>query len=237
MAMDYTNYIQSIANLTALANPALPVADMPPEFQQIIPQMIDFAEKKIYRELDVIDTIWSSQSTLTRKSRVVIPPPARYGSYITFQNVSILIPSPPQRVQLQPVTIQYLNSVWGTEATLAVPLYFAPYRQDAFFVGPYPDKNYTFEVLGTYRPEPLSPSHPETFLTEYMPDIFLAASMIFISSYMRDFGAASDNPQQAQSWEAQYNNLVKGAMLESLRQKFAGPAWTSLSAIPIAPDR
>ena len=91
--------------------------------------------------------------------------------------------------------------------------------------------------MGTYRPEPLSPSHPETFLTEYMPDIFLAASMIFITGYQRDFGAQSDNPQQAQSWEAQYNNLVKGAMLESLRQKFAGPAWTSLSAIPIAPDR
>jgi hypothetical protein len=61
--------------------------------------------------------------------------------------------------------------------------------------------------------------------------------MIFITGYQRDFGAQSDNPQQAQSWEAQYNNLVKGAMLESLRQKFSGPGWTSLSAIPIAPDR
>jgi len=54
---------------------------------------------------------------------------------------------------------------------------------------------------------------------------------------MRDFGAQSDNPQQSQSWEAQYQTLAKGAMLESLRQKLAGPAWTSLSAIPIASER
>ena len=237
MAMDYESYVQSVANLTALADPALPVSAMPPEFQQIIPQMIDYSEKRIYRELDVVDTVWTSQGTMVRKSRVVTPPPARYGSYITIQNVSILLPNPPQRVVLQPVTIFYLNSVWGTEATLSVPRYFAPYRQDSFFVGPYPDKNYTFEVLGTYRPEPLSPTHPETFLTQFMPDIFLAASMIFISSYMRDFGAASDTPQQAQSWESTYQNLIKGAALESLRQKFAGVGWTSLSAMPIAQER
>lgn len=228
--MDYQSYVASLANLMA-TDPTTP------EFENFLPNCIAYAEKRCYRELDVVDTIWTSQGTMTRKSRVVLPPPARYGSYITIQNVSIIIDNPPQRVSLQPTTISYLNYVWGTDATLAVPVYFAPYRQDSFFVGPYPDKNYTFEVLGTYRPEALSPTHTETFLTQYMPDIFLAASMIFASGYMRDFGSQSDNPQQAQSWEAQYQNLIKGAMLESLRQKFAGPAWTSLSAIPIAPER
>lgn len=237
MAMDYTNYVQSIANLTALADPTLPIGDMPIEFQQMIPNMIDYAEKRIYRELDVVDTIWTSQGTTTRKSRVVITPPARYGNYITVQNVSIILDSPPQRVNLQPTTVSYLNYVWGTDATLSVPQYFAPYRQDSFFIGPYPDRNYVIEIMGTYRPEPLSPTHTETFLTQFMPEIFLAASMIFASGYQRDFGSQSDNPAQAQSWESQYQNLIKGAMLESLRQKFAGPAWTSLSAIPVAPER
>lgn len=228
--MNYSEYVASLANLMA-TDPTTP------EFQIFLPNCIDYAEKRIYRELDVVDTVWTSQGTMTRKSRTFVPPQANFGNFITIQAISILIPNPPQRVNLQPVTIFYLNSVWGTEATLTVPRYFAPYRQDAVFIGPYPDQNYTAEVLGTYRPEPLSASHPETFLTVYMPDLFLAASMVFSSGYMRDFGAQSDNPQQSQSWEAQYQTLAKGAGLESLRQKFAGPAWTSLSAIPIAQDR
>jgi hypothetical protein len=231
--MDYTSYIAQVANLMA-TDPNTP------EFQLMIPGMINYAEKRIYRELDVVDTIWTSSTTCTPRDRVLITPPARYGSYITLTTVSLVGEDPPNipfRIQLQPVTIFYLNSVWGTPKTTAKPQYFAPYRQDSFYLGPWPDRAYTIEVQGTYRPEPLSPTHPETFLTQFMPDIFLAASMVFASGYMRDFGSQSDNPQQAQSWESQYQTLAKGAMLESLRQKFAGPAWTSLSAIPIAPER
>ena len=68
-----------------------------------------------------------------------------------------------------------------------------------------------------------------TFLTTYLPDLFIAASMIFASGYMRDFGSQSDNPQQAQSWEAQYENLIKSAGMEEIRKKWAGPSWTSMS--------
>lgn len=228
--MNYTEYVAQIANLMATDSTT-------PEFQIFLPGMIDYAEKRIYRELDVVDTVWTSQGTMTRKSRFFTPPPANFGSYITIQNISVILPNPPQRINLQPVSVYFLNSVWGTDATLSVPRYFAPYRQNSVFIGPYPDQDYTAEVLGTYRPEPLSPSRPETFLTQFMPDVFIAASMIFASGYMRDFGAQSDNPQQSQSWEAQYQTLAKGAMLESLRQKFAGPAWTSLSSIPIAQER
>ena len=109
--------------------------------------------------------------------------------------------------------------------------------QDSLYVGPYPDQNYPVEIQGTYRPEPLSLTNPTTYITEYLDDLFIAASMVFASGYMRDFGAQADNPAQAQSWENQYQLIVKGANLEALRQKFTGPAWTSLSAIPIADSR
>lgn len=228
--MDYQSYVASLANLMATDSTT-------PEFQIFLPDCITYAEKRIYRELDVVDTIWTSSTTTTPGTRVVIPPPALYGSYITLVNVCILTADPNKRYNLQPVTISYLNYVWGTPNSSGIPKYFAPYRQDSFYVGPWPDQAYTVEVQGTYRPEPLSAAHPNTFLTQYMPDVFLAASMVFASGYMRDFGSQSDNPAQAQSWEAQYQQLAKGAMMESLRQKFAGPAWTSLSAIPVAQER
>ena len=55
----------------------------------------------------------------------------------------------------------------------------------------------------------------------------VAAGMIFASGYMRDFGAQTDNPQMAQSWESQYNNLLKSQNADSLRMKFQSQAWTS----------
>jgi hypothetical protein len=83
----------------------------------------------------------------------------------------------------------------------------------------------------------LSNENPTTPITTYWPDLFLAAAMVYASGWQRDFGSQSDNPQQAQSWEAQYTTLMKGSELENLRAKFSGPGWTSLSAIPVADSR
>ena len=228
--MTYDSFVASLANLMVV-DPATP------EFEIFIPDCIQYSEKRIYRELDVIDTVWMSEATLTPGNRLFVPPPARYGSYITYQGMNIVIPNPLQRIQLQPVSLSYLNAVWGTPNNSGVPHYFGVFRQDSVIVGQWPDKAYTIEVLGTYRPEPLSATHPETYLTQYLPDLFLAASVVFASGYMKDFGSQADAPQQSQSWENQYQLLSKSANLETLRQKYAGPGWTSLSAIPIADSR
>jgi len=228
MAMDYNTYVSSIANLMA-ADP------LQPEFQIMLPNMIYYAEKRIYRELDLVSTVAVTTGNLTPFDRYFNLPNAPYGSYITTQNVCCFVNG--NRIQLQPVSVSFLNSVWGTSATAGVPQYFAMLTQDSLYVGPYPDQAYSVEIQGTYRPEPLSITNQTTYITEYLADLFIAASMIFASGYMRDFGAQSDNPAQAQSWENTYQNLFKGANLESLRQKFTGPAWTSLSAIPVADSR
>jgi len=228
MAMDYNSYVASIANLMA-ADP------LQPEFQIMLPNMIYTAEKRIYRELDLVNTVATTTGNLTPNDRLFTLPAAPYGSFITTQNVCVFASG--QRIQLQPVSISYLNSVWGTPSSASVPQYFAMLTQDSLYVGPYPNQNYVVEIQGTYRPEPLSATNTTTYITEYLEDLFIAASMVFASGYMRDFGAQSDNPAQAQSWENQYQIIFKGANLEALRQKFTGPAWTSLSAIPIADTR
>ena len=97
-------------------------------------------------------------------------------------------------------------------------------------VGPWPNVSYNLEVIGTIRPQPLSASNPNTFLTQYLPDVFLAASMIFATGYQRDFGSQSDNPQQGQSWENQYQLLMQSDSAEELLKKYVPPSWTSNSA-------
>jgi hypothetical protein len=58
--------------------------------------------------------------------------------------------------------------------------------------------------------------------------------MVFMAGHMRDFGAQTDNPQMAQSWETQYNNLLKSMSADSLRMKFQSQAWTSQVPNPAA---
>jgi hypothetical protein len=60
------------------------------------------------------------------------------------------------------------------------------------------------------------------------------ASMIYVSAYQRNWGRQSDDPQMAQSYESQYQALMKGAMVEEYRKKFQSAAWGPQSPSPVA---
>lgn len=237
MALNYTDFVATIANITTL-DPTQP------EFVQILPQAISYAEDRIYREIDLINTVYvNDTATLTQNVREFTLPTAQDGihgatPYLTVQGINVLYGTTPvQRKQLQPVSMSFLNSVWGSSQITALPEYFAMVRQDTLIVGPYPNSSYGVEVIGTFQPIALSADNPQTQLTIYLPDLFIAAAMIFMSGWQRDFGSQADNPQQAQSWESQYQSLFKSANLLELRKKFAGPGWTSLSSVPVTPMR
>jgi hypothetical protein len=101
-------------------------------------------------------------------------------------------------------------------------------------LGPSPDSAYSVEVYGTFRPTPLSQQNPNTFLTTYLYDLFMAASMVFISGWMRNFGSQASDPQMGMSWETQYGTLKASANLEELRKKSWSDSWTSMSPTPVA---
>lgn len=230
MAMDYSTFVSTIANLSALD----PTMD---EFIQIMPRVIEYAEDRIYREMDFLDTVYvNSTGTLLNGNREFTIPAISEGVKATVTGVNILY-TDNQRQVLQPVAVSYLNYVWGSPTIQALPEYFAMLRQDTILVGPFPDQSYQVEVFGTFQPTPMSATNPTTILTTYVPDLLVAAGMIFTTGYMKDFGSQSDNPQAAQSWETQYQGLFKSAMMLELRKKFAGPGWTSLSSLPITPTR
>jgi hypothetical protein len=111
----------------------------------------------------------------------------------------------------------------------SIPALFAMIDQNDIIVGPAPISAFGVEVIGTIRPTPLSSTNTTTFLTSNLPDLFMAASMVFASGYMRNFGAQSDDPAKAVSWESQYQALFASAKGEETRKRFAGLGWTSYS--------
>jgi hypothetical protein len=73
-----------------------------------------------------------------------------------------------------------------------------------------------------------------TFISLYLPDVFIMASMIYISAYQRNFGRANDDPQMAVTYEGQYQALLKSAIVEEARKQFQSSGWASQSPATVA---
>lgn len=236
MSLTYTSYVSQLSNIMAVKSDTS-------QFQTMLPGCIDYAEQRIYRELDLLNTVVrDATSSLTAGSRNFALPTTANGPFVTLQGINAITPvgAPPDsgtRNALQIVVRDFLDTVWNSSTGATLPKFFAMIDQFNIIVGPWPNANYIMEVIGTIRPNPLSETNTSTFLTQYLPDLFLAASMIFASGYMKDFGSQADNPAQSQSWESQYEKLFASANGEELRKKFAGPGWTSLSSIANPPVR
>lgn len=229
------SYVQQIATMAV-------VEQTDPNFQIILPAAITYAENRIFRDLDFLFTSISTTAYgLTVGSRDIVVPA---GTFVVPEQINVITPAgtadPAQgnRVPLLPTTKEFLDAVYGSglPANRGLPKYWVPFDDYHFLVGPYPDANYTCEIVGTYRPDSLSATNKTTFISLYLPDLFIMASMIYVSAYQRNFGRANDDPQMAVTYESQYQTLLKNADLEENRKKFEAAAWSSqepsISATP-----
>jgi hypothetical protein len=213
-----------------------------PAFQTILPMMISYAENRIYRDLDFLFTsVATTAYGMTSGSRQISVPT---GTFVVPEQINVITPSSQSnpdlgvRNALLPCTKEFLDAVYNVASNTGLPKYFCPFDDYTFLVGPYPDASYTCEIVGTIRPNSLSSTNQSTFISLYLPDIFIMASMIYVSAYQRNFGRQSDDPQMAMSYETQYQLLLKGAMAEENRKKFEAAAWSSQSqSITATPTR
>ena len=169
--------------------------------------------------------------------------------FVTIQTITLTVAN--ETYTLLPATKEYLQNVYGSAATAnrARPKLFAMYGGDLstggetynnILVGPYPDIAYSVDVIGTVRlptlyenaTTPLAATGT-TFISTYFPDLLIQASLIYISQFQRNFGAASNDPSMGPTYELQYQNLLRGAAVEEGRKKFSASAWSSMQP-PVA---
>lgn len=211
-----------------------------PEYAAVAPSAIDYAEQRMYRELDLLNTVTRDSAPLIANNRNFTLPQTN-GRFVVTNGFNLITPAGTTnpdsgtRIQLIPVSRDYLDAVGGSPSYTGVPINCAMITDQTILVGPqWPDAAYTIEVVGTIRPTPLSQSNPQTYLTQFLPDLWFAATMIFFTGWQQNFGAQSDNPQMAVSWSGIYDKLFASANIEEQRKRFASGAWGSLSPTPIA---
>lgn len=233
--LTYTTYQSLMATLAVTQT-------TDPNFISILPSMIDNAELRICQDLDLLANQQSNTTFSTQALRqgVTIPP----ATFVTIENVNILTPvgaSDPTfatRNPCTPVSKEVLQFLWPSVNGAQVPTKVAVLGQFQLLFGPWPDQQYGIEIIGTTRPASLSNTNPSTFISSQLPHLLVAASMVYISGYQRNFGRANDDPQMAISWESYYQTMKSSTMVEESRKKFEGPAWTSKSpAMAASPTR
>lgn len=231
--LTYNDYVNQISTLAV-------VSPTDSAFLTILPQMLTYAENRIYRDLDFLSTTQALTGyNFSIGSRSLAIPA---NDFVALQQINVITPANVDiansgtRVTLLPATKEFIDNVYPSSASAGVPAYFALFNQSTILVGPWPDQAYSVEVVGTYRPASLSadPATQTTFISLYLPDLLIMASMVYISGYQRNFGRANDDPQMAVSYESQYKTLMQGAMIEEARKKFQSSGWTSMSPSPVA---
>lgn len=191
------------------------------EFDAMIPSAIDYVENRLQRDLDFLASTLTNTGAMTANSRTVTLP-TNLGTYIVASQIRPIVSGIRQQ-PLEPVSRPFLDFVWPYEASPAantLPQQWCPNDQASVLVGPAPDQAYAFEVVGTIRFVQMSASNPTNFLTTQVPDLYVAASLVYFFGFQRDFGGQAEDSGTAQSWENQYQLLLKSAVVEEVRKEF-----------------
>ena len=217
MSLNYTQWLTEAANLlgTLTTNPNLLIE---------APNAIDYAELRIFRDVDLLTTITTdaTQSTTANSRNATIPT-----TFVVVNSVNLITPagSAPdsgKRNPLTKVSEDFLDLMWPSSTGAALPTLYALRNQQQVILGPWADAGYVVEYVGTQRPVPLSVVNPTTFLATNIPDLFLVGTMIHLTGYQKNWGSQADDPRSAVSWETQYMKLLSGVSAEEIRKRYRG---------------
>lgn len=245
--LSYNGYVQNLGVMTVAdtleTSGVYSFVDSP--MQTILPQALNYAELRIQRDIDFLQARSSNTYTMTQGNNILQIPINDFFAVetleVTQNSGATIVNSSP----LTPVTKEFIQNCYAGAASANTPRFFAMIG-DTFgdggnsflnvLLGPVPNYAYPVRVFGVIRLPSLAkyatsgPADTQyTFISQFLPDLLMMASMIYISAFQRNFSATSDDAQMGQSYEKQYQALRLGAISEENRRKFNESAWSSYS--------
>ena len=250
--LTYNGYVAQIATLAIYQTTTVAGVVTPSDafFLALIPQMLNYAELRIQRDVDLLALETSNQNYTTSIGVNIIP--VSQDDFITIQTIAYVSGS--QTLQVLPVSKNFIQNVYPDSSFTGPPAFWAVYGGDQttsaggeypanqnILFGPAPNLAYPLVLTGTTRIPSLNTyattgpaATNTTFISTYLPDLLIIASMVYLSGAQRNFGRASDDPQMAVTYESQYQALLAGAKSENYRARWQAAAWSSASQPPAA---
>ena len=213
--------------------------------------MLSYSELRVQRDLSLNALLTNSSTySLAASANTVSIALTDFISVDTIQASVNGVPTP-----LNISSKEYIQTLWSDPTATGAPVDFAVYGGDAatqgetsmlFLFGPYADQNYPLIVTGyaraaslyTYSDNGTDAATKMTFISQWLPDLLIQASMVYISQFQRNFAATANDPQMPGSYENNYQTLLKGALVEEARKKWQAPGWSSQApAVVATPSR
>lgn len=213
--------------------------------QNVLPQILSYAEGRIQRDIDALQARSSNTYALTPGVNLFSIPVNDFLVVETFEITQVSNGSVVNSWPLLPVSREFIQNCYGGLFKAGNPKYFAMYG-DTFgdgantsvnvLLGPPPNQAFPVRVTGVIRMPSLyqyavaGPADTSyTYISQWLPDLLLMASMIFISAYQRNFSATADSKDMPVNYEQQYRTLLAGAIGEENRKKQMGSGWSGYS--------
>lgn len=232
MSLNYNTFVTDLANL-------LVVPSTDPNFTTVLNNIIDDAEGRMYREIDLLETRVVDNSAVLSSANRAFALSTNSGQFVVVEEINVISPATATStsgslVQLMNVSREFLNLTYPSNtAVTGTPQFWANIDNTNMLVGPAPDSPYKVQVTGTIRPTALSSNNSSTFLTQLLPDVFMAASCMFGAAYLKNFGAAQDDPKSGMTWEAVYQTRKQSALDEEFRKRHMSQGWTAKISDPL----
>lgn len=229
--------------LSTLAQAPPPYNVIPADFALLYPRATSYAESRICAEIPLLaNRAQNTQLTTTSGSRqlnlALMTNPLVVMERLALVTPASTAPAAGTRYPFIKTTLDFIDNFWPHEATTLDPSlaeqvgrYWAPLSTGStaaaypgsasvIVLAPTPNATFTAECTGLFQPTPLSSGNETTYLSTVYPDLLTAACLVFLSgALLRNYGSQSDDPRQAQSWEAQYVTLRDAATFEEARRR------------------
>ena len=226
--------------LVSLSQAVSPYTLIPTDFVTLYPQATSYAEQRIYRDLVPLNERTENTSLSTTTASRTINLTGASQTILTVESLAVVYPAGTTnpalgtRIHFNSATLDAIGLIWPQESVTMDPStadwigrYWAMLDDHTLVFCPTLNNAYTAIITGTFEPIAISASNPTTYLSAVYPDLFEAACMVFLcGGLLRNFGAQSEDPRQAQSWETQYQLLLKGAVTEEQRRRMQGAGWS-----------
>lgn len=211
MAYNYTTLVEALS-----IESKIPATDA--SFAAALPTFIRQGEGLIYRDIPFLSTIVTDTSgTLPANTRQFTLP----REFKVLHSINRVDGN--ERPPLIKISREAMDMLWTrtiSESASDVPRNWAPLTDQVVLFGPVAGASVQLVCIGEVTPEPISADNDETWVSLNLPDLLLAACMIGVTGYMRNWGSQADDPKMAVSWREVYERLLGPAKSDEMRRKF-----------------
>lgn len=168
----------------------------------VINTFITFAENRILRDIDLDVFKLEATANTTANNRFLAAP----SNILTHRYLMVRVNN--ENIYLDFRDTSFMREYWPDYSVTGVPKYYSIWDQNTFALAPTPAENYGVQLGYIYRPEQLSSTNTETWISKNAPEA------LFYACLMQAYSYTKGPPEMMQYFDMSYKQAIQGLGME-----------------------